>query len=79
MFVWTPACIIVCSIVCRYAPECLHNLRFTTKGDVWSYGVTLWEMFSHGELPTQILSRVIKDSSVTSAQAAFKKVGAITH
>ncbi|XP_064618724.1 tyrosine-protein kinase JAK2-like isoform X2 [Lineus longissimus] len=33
------------------APEGLEYRKFTTKGDVWSYGVTVWEIFSLGKRP----------------------------
>ncbi|OWF40712.1 tyrosine-protein kinase HTK16-like [Mizuhopecten yessoensis] len=34
-----------------YAPECVNYGKFTHHTDVWSYGITLWEMFSFADQP----------------------------
>jgi hypothetical protein len=34
-----------------YAPECIYFYKFTTKSDVWAYGITLWESLTYGSKP----------------------------
>lgn len=34
-----------------YALECIEHGKFSHKSDVWSYGVTCWEMFTRGLEP----------------------------
>ncbi|KAM6962607.1 tyrosine-protein kinase ZAP-70 [Aplochiton taeniatus] len=34
-----------------YAPECMNYRKFSSKSDVWSFGITMWEAFSYGGKP----------------------------
>lgn len=34
-----------------YAPESYNYGTFSHKSDVWSFGVTIWEMYSFGDIP----------------------------
>lgn len=34
-----------------FAPESIYYFKFSSKSDVWAYGVTLWEALSYGARP----------------------------
>ena len=33
------------------APESLESLEYSTQSDVWTFGITMWEMFSFVAVP----------------------------
>ena len=35
----------------RASLETLNESRYSTESDIWSFGVTAWEIFSHGNMP----------------------------
>lgn len=54
---WHIACFSTGMLPVRWmSPESLADGVFTTKSDVWSLGVTLWELATFGSFPYQGLS-----------------------
>ena len=45
-----------------YAPECIESNKFSAKSDVWSYAVTLFEMYSFGDSPNLVNDESIMQS-----------------
>ncbi|TKR80556.1 hypothetical protein L596_014614 [Steinernema carpocapsae] len=37
-------------------PECLNDGRFSHQSDMWSFGLTIWEIYSYGRVPFGDLS-----------------------
>lgn len=44
-------CFIVQMPIKWLALECIQQRIFTHKSDVWSFGVTVWELFTYGQRP----------------------------
>ncbi|XP_073769078.1 receptor tyrosine-protein kinase erbB-4 isoform X6 [Danio rerio] len=45
-------CLLLCQMPIKWmALECIHYRKFTHQSDVWSYGVTIWELMTFGGKP----------------------------
>ncbi|XP_009884995.1 PREDICTED: tyrosine-protein kinase CSK, partial [Charadrius vociferus] len=47
------------------APEALREKKFSTKSDVWSFGILLWEIYSFGRVP---YPRIVSEDHLPSPQ-----------
>jgi len=62
------------------APEALKHSQFSNKSDVWSYGITLWEMWSFGRVPypkvhvKDLLNKIMNGYRMDSPENCHQKV-----
>jgi len=38
------------------SPELIHFHRYTTASDIFSFGISMWECFTYGEIPWKDLT-----------------------
>jgi len=48
------------------APEVFKTSKHTIKSDVWAYGITIWEIFSFGEVPYSDLDNSLTREKVSN-------------
>ncbi|XP_044133847.1 tyrosine-protein kinase ITK/TSK isoform X2 [Bufo gargarizans] len=54
------------------APEVFRYGRYSSKSDVWSYGVLVWEVFSEGRTPFECLSNADAVEKISNGLRLFK-------
>ncbi|CAH1115615.1 unnamed protein product [Psylliodes chrysocephalus] len=61
-------------------PEVLNYTRFSSKSDIWAYGVLMWEVFTCGKMPygrlknSEVVERVQKGMILEKPKACYKEV-----
>lgn len=61
-------------------PEVLNYTRFSSKSDVWAYGVLMWEVFTCGKMPygrlknTEVVERVQRGIILEKPRACAKEI-----
>ncbi|KAG4080691.1 hypothetical protein HA402_013221 [Bradysia odoriphaga] len=61
-------------------PEVLNYTRFSSKSDVWAYGVLMWEVFTCGKMPygrlknTEVVERVQRGIILERPKACAKEI-----
>lgn len=61
-------------------PEVLNYTRFSSKSDVWAYGVLMWEVFTCGKMPygrlknTEVVERVQRGVILERPKICLKEV-----
>ncbi|XP_053574766.1 tyrosine-protein kinase ITK/TSK [Bombina bombina] len=54
------------------APEVFRYGRYSSKSDVWSFGVLVWEVFSEGKTPFEHLSNGVAVEEISAGLRLFK-------
>ncbi|KAG7280790.1 hypothetical protein CRUP_035455, partial [Coryphaenoides rupestris] len=57
-----------------YAPECMNFLKFSSKSDVWSFGVLMWEAYSLGQKPYKCTPQGMKGTEVMQLIESGKRM-----
>ncbi|XP_051947368.1 tyrosine-protein kinase TXK [Xyrauchen texanus] len=60
-------------------PEVLHFNKFSSKSDVWSFGVLMWEVFSEGKTPFEKHSNLEVVEEVTQGGRLYRPHRASTN
>ncbi|KAJ8008538.1 hypothetical protein DPEC_G00105920 [Dallia pectoralis] len=53
-------------------PEVLHYNKYSSKSDIWSFGVLMWEVFSEGKTPYDGRSNIDVVEDITSGHRLYR-------